>query len=135
MEKCKLENNIIVFGFKVDTFPNNIGEAFNTLMQSIQKDKERAYYGISYFEGNMIIYKAFTEEKFEGEANPYNYEIYTIEKGDYYTVALKNWRSKTNSIKDIFNEMMQDECTDNSKPCIEWYKSDDEMLCMMKANN
>ena len=135
MENFKLENNVTVFGFKVDTFPNNIGEAFNTLMQSVQKDKERAYYGISYFEGDKIIYKAFAEEKSEGEANRYNYETYTIEKGDYFAIALKNWRSNTGSIKNIFNEMMQDERTDKSKPCIEWYKTEDEMLCMMKAIN
>ena len=64
-----------------------------------------------------------------------NYESYTIEKGDYYTVALKNWRSKTNSIKDIFSEMMQDKHTDKTKHCIEWYKTEVEMLCMLKAIN
>ncbi len=135
MEKFDIKNDIKVFGFQVKSFPNNVDEAFNTLMQSIKNDKERNYYGVSYMEGDAIVYKAFAEEKSEGEASRYNYETYTIEKGEYYTITLKNWRNNTSSIKDIFSEMMKDEQTDNSKPCIEWYKTNDEMLCMMKAIN
>ena len=29
--------------------------------------------------------------------------------------------------------MMHDEHVDKTKPALEWYKSDEEMLCMVKA--
>lgn len=29
--------------------------------------------------------------------------------------------------------MMQDNNVDKAKLCVEWYKNDEEMLCMMKA--
>lgn len=133
MEKVALQNDIRVFGFEVRSFPEKVGDAFNTLMQSIENDKERAYYGVSYCKNDKIIYKVFAQEKFNGEAKKYNYETYTIEKGEYCTVALKNWQHNLACIKDIFVDMMKDVRTDKSKPCIEWYKSFDEMLCMMKA--
>ena len=132
MEQYKLENNVTVFGFQVKNFPNGIGEAFHKLIEMIPNGKERAYYGISYFDntGN-VVYKAAAEEKFTGEAEKYNCERYTIEKGEYLTIKLLDWRNKTDCIKDLFHELMEDGRTDKSKPCIEWYYNDDEMLCML----
>ena len=48
-------------------------------------------------------------------------------------VLVRDWRKKTGCIKDVFHEMMQDNRFDGSKPCIEWYKNDEEMLCMLKT--
>ena len=36
--------------------------------------------------------------------------------------------------KDVFHEIMQDERADHTKPAVEWYKNDDDMLCMVKMN-
>jgi hypothetical protein len=56
-----------------------------------------------------------------------------IEKGEYLAVTLRDWRKKTDSIKSIFQKMIEDNRVDKRKPCIEWYKNDDEMICMVKA--
>ena len=134
MEKIVLNNRIKTFGKTVTTFPAGISEAFNELMKATGDDTvERDYYGISYMENGKMIYKAVTEEKHDGEAEKFNYPETIIIQGEYYAEPLKDWRNKTECIKDIFEEMMKDEHVDKMKPAIEWYKSNDEMLCMLRA--
>jgi hypothetical protein len=72
-------------------------------------------------------------EVFPGETKKYEHETFTVEKDEYFSVKVKDWHSKTDCLKDIFHDKMRDEHIDNMKPCIEWYKSNDEMLCMMKT--
>jgi predicted transcriptional regulator YdeE len=133
MEKLNLLEDRVVFGLQVKTFPIGIGQAFDGLADKIQDGRNRPYYGISWMEGDEVIYYAMAGEKYAGEAVQYNYKIMEIERGDYIVVTVNDWQSKTDKLKDVFHEMMQNKETDNSKPCIEWYKSHDEMLCMMKA--
>lgn len=135
MEKYIFENGLKVFGIEVKNFPAGIDEAFDELIKKTGDCAgEREYYGVSSInsEGKMI-YKAVAEEKNEGEAEKYNYEKSLIEKGEYLYKELKDWRNNTNCIKDIFMNMMQDDKVNKAKPCVEWYKNDEEMLCMMKA--
>jgi len=135
MEKIILENDVNVFGIEVKTFPSGIDEAFKKLIDKTGDGAgAREYYGVSHMnDKGQIIYKAVAEEKYDGEAKKYNYEETTIEKGTYYFEVLKDWRNKTQCIKDIFGEMMNDANVDKTKPAVEWYKNDDEMLCMIKA--
>ena len=134
MEKFNLKNDIKVFGLHVQSFPNGIDKAFDELIKKIGDSAgNRNYYGISEFKNGKMYYYAAAEEKQDGEAEKFNYESYTIKGGEYFTETLKNWRAQTNCIKDIFSEMMQDNRVDKMKPCVEWYKNDEEMLCMVKA--
>ena len=135
MEKLIIENDVKFFGIEVKTFPTGIGEAFDELIKKTgDRAGERNYYGISSVNNDgKMIYKAVTEEKYDGEADKFNYEKDSIEKGEYLYKTLYHWQNKTNLIKDIFSEMMHNEQVDTMKPCVEWYKNDDEMLCMVKV--
>jgi hypothetical protein len=136
MEKLIFENDIKVFGKEVKTFPAGIDEAFKELIATTGDDAgSREYYGVSSMDSKgKIIYKAVTEEKYDGEAEKYNYHESTIEKGEYFFETLKDWRNNTACIKDIFHEMMKDDRVNKQKPCVEWYKNNDEMLCLVKSN-
>jgi hypothetical protein len=130
----KIKNDIRLFGRSVPTFPLGIKEAFTALLDMLPDAMNRSYYGVSYMdETGKIIYQVEAEEKYEGEAEKYKCERYVIAKGDYLAVTLNNWRSNTNCIKDIFHEMMNDDRADKITPVIEWYKSDEEMLCFVKT--
>lgn len=134
MEELIFENEIAVFGIEVKTFPLGIGEAFDELIKATGDCAgERNYYGISSLKNGKMIYKAVAEENFEGEATKFNYEKDVIENGKYVFEVLRNWRDKTSCIKDVFHEMMKDNRVDKTKPAVEWYKSEDEMYCMVKA--
>jgi len=131
MERLQLNHNITVMGFQVKTFPDRIGEAFNSLIQKIPDGPDRPCYGISYVADDKIVYLAAIAEKTKGEATKYGYENYTIRKGEYQTTTVHDWLSKTATIKDVFQAMLPDKCPTREMPCIEWYKSNEEMLCMV----
>ena len=132
MEIYHQQEDITVFGVHVKTFPNGIKEAFDQLVKEFGKD--RSYYGISWMEeSNQIKYYAMVPEVYKGEANKYHYEKLIVSKGEYRTETIYNWLNKVDSIKDVFNRLMPDRSPDKDRPCVEWYKSDDEMLCMVKA--
>lgn len=82
--------------------------------------------------GESLVYMAAAEEKSVGEAEKYNCERVLVSKGKYLVVPLHDWRNKTASINKIFREMMNDARVDPSQPCIEWYRNDDEMFCMLR---
>jgi predicted transcriptional regulator YdeE len=116
----------------VKTFPAGIGETFEELLQKIPGGFNRSYYGIAWMENNTPFYFATAVETYDGEAAQYGYQKLPIQKGKYITVTVTGWRNKTTTIKDVFTEMMKDKRYDMSSPCIEWYKNDNEMLCMLK---
>jgi DinB superfamily len=135
MQLYNQPNELSVFGHQVQTFPSGIKEAFGDLMKMTDR-YSRSYYGLSQMNAdNKILYWATAEEKFAGEAEKFNYERYFIAKGNYLAVTVHNWLIQTDCIKDVFHDMMQDERADTTKQCIEWYKSDDEMICLLQIKN
>ncbi|MBA2423108.1 MAG: transcriptional regulator [Chitinophagales bacterium] len=134
MEKFILEKDLKVFGVEVENFPEGIGDAFDKLVNMISGEVDRSYFGISITTDKGFSYKAVAEEKYDGETENYNCDRYIIEKGEYLSVTLNDWRKKTDSIKDIFHEMFHNAVIDKTKPCVEWYKNDDEMLCMVRID-
>ena len=136
METFVIKKNIEAFGFQVKTFPERIGEAFDSLIAMVPEGLNRSYYGISYMTSdNKVVYIAAVEEKTKSEAERNKCERFIIEQGKYLAVSVKYWRKKTDTIKDVFHGIDKEENIDRSKPCVEWYKNDDEMLCMLKLNS
>ena len=132
----RIENDLIVFGRQVKTFPLGISEAFDELVNTLPDGANRSYYGISYLDKNGgVVYIAAAEEKLKGEAELHGYEAYKIDKGEYRAVMIKNWRPKTNMIKDVFEDILSDYPPDAPVPCVEWYKNDEEMFCMVRINS
>jgi len=133
MEKMTLIKPIQLVAKQVKTFPNGIGQTFDNLANTLPDGMQRAYYGISWMEHEKVIYYAAAEQKATHEINKYSLEPWTIESGEYLFIPVLGWRSKTDSIKDVFGTLMNDTRTDKTKPCVEWYQTDERMLCMMKT--
>jgi len=133
MEKYKLERDVKIMCLPVPAFPNGIQEAFNELWQRLPRINHRNFYGISYVtEASEIIYKSAAEEMKDGEAEKYGYEPFTIIKGEYLTETINNWKNQLPSIGETFMEMVKDLRMDRAFPCVEWYKTDEEMWCMIR---
>lgn len=129
-----MKTDIKVFGVKVKSFPNDIGKAFDGLIKMFPEGDTPSYYGISQMaENGSMEYFATAEEIYNGEAEKYNCDRYTIGKGEYMKETIHDWPRKTDSIKNVFHEMIQDNRVDKTKPAVERYKNDQEILCMVKA--
>jgi hypothetical protein len=132
VEKYFQDADLILFGIEVKSFPDGIKETFDTLFNVLGNG--RSFYGVSWFdESGRIIYYAMALEIFADENKIYKYETLILQKGEYLTITVFDWLSKTSSIKDVFHELMKDSRPDKNYPCIEWYKSDNEMVCMVNA--
>ncbi len=132
MERIQLTTEIKVFGLAVENFPHDIGAAFSRLANLVEGGFDRSYYGICEMKGGSVIYRAMAQEMYEGEGQKYACESYVIEKGMYLAVTVHDWRKNTESIKDVFEDILEDERVDFSKPFVEWYKDDVEMICMAR---
>lgn len=129
MEIYTFRQDITVFARPVLTFPNGIKEAFSELMTIFG---HRAYFGISWFNDNgQIVYYAGAEKISPNEHMPMGTELLTILKGEYDTESVENWQQKTDQIKEVFDRLMADQRADKTRPCIEWYRSNEEMLFMI----
>jgi hypothetical protein len=133
MEKYILKESINVLVKPVLTFPLGISETFDSLEQMLPEGKTRDYFGLSWIENGKIIYFAGAREKFDGESKSFKCESMVIGNGEYMVVAIQDWYNHLDSIKDVFHNLMQDPRADLTKPCVEWYKTTEEMWCMMKV--
>lgn len=133
MENFILNENISVLVKQVPTFPLGINETFQALEQMLPDGKTRDYFGISHLENGKVIYLAAAREKFDGEGRSFQCESQRIESGEYMIVRIRDWYQHLDSIKDVFHNLMQQPSADLTKPCIEWYKTMEEMWCMMKV--
>jgi predicted transcriptional regulator YdeE len=134
MENYSLQQDVKVYCTTAKSFPDGIQEAFITLEKMLSKEG-RTFYGISHgSKDGTIIYKAAVSESFEGEAEKYGFEQYIIKKGEYATETIFDWRNKLASIGPVFQKLLANPHLDKTSACVEWYKSDMEMMCMVKLN-
>lgn len=132
MELYNLPEPITLVGVQVKTFPTGIKEAFEGLANDFGASRD--YYGISWCgENDEIEYFAMTTPAAAAEAKRDDLVTLIIPEGDYMAETIQDWMSNTDSIKETFQEMIPDRRPDINNPCIEWYKSDEEMLCMVRA--
>jgi hypothetical protein len=136
MEKYNLENDLKIFCVTAKSFPEGIMEAFTTLKNILPSAEGRTFFGISCGskDGN-IIYKAAVLETYEGEGEKYRCETFIVKKAVYLAETLINWRKNVKIIGDTFMKLLADPRLDTSFPCVEWYKSDDEVMCMIRIDH
>lgn len=134
METYNLKNDIKVFYVTSKSFPDGIMEAWDKINNMLQTKEGRIFYGISKPDNGVIIYKAAVAESFEGEAEKYGCETFTIRKGKYATETILGWMKKTEAIGKTFQSLLTHPDLDKSSSCIEWYKSENEVMCMVRLN-
>jgi len=130
MQVYKLTEDIKVICVEATSFPGGIKDAFEKLYQLIPDAKNRAVFGISKPQNGIIRYRAAVKQYTEGEGTTIGYPNFVIEKGTYLAETLMDWQQNEMMIMSIFNRLVADKRLDGSAHCIEWYKSDTELLCL-----
>jgi predicted transcriptional regulator YdeE len=132
MKNYNLNQDIKVFCVTADSFPNGVEAAYNKLYE-IAGREGRAVYGLSKpNEKGMIVYKAAMTEKFDGEAEQLGLETFIIPKGEYITESIHDWQHNMQKFGPTFQALLDNPRLDWSSWCIEQYKSEDEVVCMVK---
>ena len=135
MEPYKIESTIIVIIEKAEDFGKGIGEAFVRLAEKLEhKGEKRECYGIVTKEEDGMNYFAAFTELYPGEASEKSLPSFTIASGDYQSIRLDEWNKNILHIGPTFDQILKSGKVDTSAPCIEFYKTEQELLCMVKAS-
>jgi hypothetical protein len=124
------ENDLRLLCKRVPEFPSNIDQAFLEMENNFKDYVKEGYYGVSWMEGGKVIYNACAPVPENVSAG--TYDPFILKKGSYIAIELKNWMQQLPMIKEAFTFLMKDPRFDDNYPCVEWYKSDDEMLIMVR---
>ena len=118
------------------SFPEGIQEAYKTLESKVESAKGRKYFGIYQRTEDGINYSAAMLKESDDEDKKYGFDGFTIEKGKYLSVTVKDWQKSVDCIGPTFEKIFEDERVDKNSVSIEVYKGNDmECLAMMKAND
>lgn len=133
METLYLKNDVHVLYVPVKSFPTGIIDAFKVLENLHPSICERPFYGIFHEEENgRVIYKAAVEEHYKGEAETYACGTFVIPKGNYLAVTITHFMKTIEAIPEAFQLLEQQPEADVSFPFIEWYRNEEEVVCMVK---
>lgn len=133
LKEFHLGTSIKTFYVEAASFPDGIQAATEKLHNMLPATQGRTFYGISRPNRNGVIeYKSAVAESFDGEAEKYGCDTLIIPAGNYITTTMMNWKQNIPQIQTVFNELLETPGLDPEGYCIEWYKSDKELLCMVK---
>jgi hypothetical protein len=136
IEKYELDNDISVMCVQADSFPQGIQTAFEKLGSAISDTNNRTFFGISHADKNgNIIYKAAAWEKYEGEGESHCLETFRIKKGVYMGELISDFRENISLIGNTFHKLLKDPRLDRDSYCLEWYKDDRDVLCLVKLDD
>ena len=133
MNIYNLEKDIHVFCKTAESFPDGISEAHQSLYRLASFSPQRKYFGLSWMDRNgNIIYKAAAEELTPGELNKHQLEPFTLRKGDYIYIDVKNFMQNIPSIGQAFDQLKSDGRIDPEGVALEWYFNEADVRCMIR---
>ena len=136
MELNRIENDLKLFCVTSKSFPDGIMDAFDALTRKLPTKDGRIFYGISQPDKEgLIVYKAAVQESYENEGSDAGCETFILEKGEYVTKTISDWMNNIPLIGEAFQELLNDPRRSDTYPCIEWYKSASDVVCMIKLKD
>jgi len=128
---CKIIeiDNIKTLSVKAEMFPEGIGAAFDKLESKLTSLKGLKFYGAAIIRQAEIEYRACFERINDNER--YGLEDFIIPGGKYASCRIKDWSHRTAEIRHLFKQMMVEYETDFSRPQVEYYRSQKELILML----
>jgi len=132
MENKKINEDIRTLCVKAISFPDGV-EAAHNAMHALPLEEERRFFGISWMgKNNEIIYYAAADELSSDEAKKFGCETFTIKKGDYCGIMLKDWCKTPDLVGITFQELLRHPDLDPEGYCLEIYHGERDMECLVK---
>ena len=116
---------------QASSFPEGVQEAWRQLESRLPTIKRRKFFGTSRLVGEKIEYRACVVPSDESEPSRLGLETFTIPRGNYASKKLVDWTNQTNLIKTICEELSSKYAVDSSRPHIEFYRGQKELVLMV----
>lgn len=134
-EFITLENDRTILCVPAHSFPEGIQEAFQELKRRLPQNDERTPYGISKPERDgTIVYRAGVEETTPGEGARLGCDTVILNQGTYLATTVVDWQTKIDTLAHVFDGLLQHPDLDHTSPCIEIYKNQKELVCMVRID-
>ena len=135
MEEYIIREPITIMYVTAATFPDGVQSAFDQLEKSVPDFADRTLYGFSDMNHKgEIVYRAAIAEDHNGEAAELGLNSFTITPGEYKSETIMDWYNHKEQIGEAFQRLMKEPRMDLTFPCLELYKNDDEMMCLVRLN-
>lgn len=108
-------------------------EVFEKLESKLPTLKGRKFYGVLEGSPKNGIYRACVAQ--EPGDNSKEFEKWIIPGGKYGRAKIEDWEKHIESIASIFSEIADKYKTDPNRPCIEFYKSQKELILLLPVND
>jgi len=113
------------------SFPDGIQDAWDKLERPLLTLNRRKFYGISRIIDGTIEYRTYVIPLDDFEPLRLGFNTFTIPSGWYATKKLIDWPKYKHTIKIIFEELSCKYSLDNTRPHIEFYRSQKEVVLMI----
>ena len=132
MENHAFEKDTLTVYVAAESFPEGVLKAHQTLHAAVGRSDDRRYFGISWPDGNGGIHYLAAAEMLEGtEPESLGLKIFTIRKGPYIGITLRNYMQDIPPIGRAFETLLGDPRIAHDGYCLEWYLTDEEMICLV----
>lgn len=108
---------------------SGVKQSWEKLESRLSSLKGRKFYGT--YEMKDKIYRACVAIQNKEEPRALNLAIWTIPGGKYLKEKIIGWSKRTEIIGETFNSMASDHDPDPSRPSIEFYRSQDEVILLL----
>ncbi|HYO21422.1 MAG TPA: hypothetical protein VER36_03385 [Flavisolibacter sp.] len=134
MKTFSINKDISVFGVQAHSFPNGVNQAWENLHKLLPGVNRRTLYGVSHgTRHGEIVYYACVEEAFPGEAAQVGGEAIVLPKGEYIGDVVQDFTTQPQKIGETFQTILRRDDYDTDACCVEWYKNEGEVVCMIKS--
>lgn len=103
-------------------------EVFRKLESKLPALKKRKFYGVLFGKPDTGLYRACVELIEQDDPKLMGLERWTIPGGKYARAKIKNWEENTHLIGPTFSEMAKKYRVDETRPVIEFYRSQKELI-------
>lgn len=135
MKTARLSRDLHLFCVPATSFPEGIGDAFQKLEKAAENAAGRTFFGVSHMgHDGRIVYKAAVPERHPGEGQQAGFESNVLKQGIYLTEAIDDWRRDETVIGRTFQAMLADERLDPKGCCVEWYRNDKDVVCLVRLD-
>jgi hypothetical protein len=128
LEIIELVQAIETFCISTTDIPGGIPVVFRELEGRVGSLKGKKFYGAVTCDGRDLLYRACVKK--EPGMNLPGTSEYIIPAGKYARTVMNDWQSRIPMIKETFIQMMKHSEPDHSRPQVEYYRSNNELILL-----
>lgn len=116
---------------KSDNGVKGSAKAFLKLESKLPSLKKRKFYGVLIGKPDEGEYRSCVAIVDGDDPRKMGLSTWTIPGGKYAREKIKDWEQNLDKLPVVFNKMVKENKLDSSRPTVEFYRSQKELICLL----